>query len=234
MLPNVTQDGLLKVSGTDAKKLLQGQLTCNLDRVSVDTSCLGALCNQQGRVISLFRLIQHQDDYYLFMRRLMVPITLAALKKYAVFYKVELTDISDAIATLKNTLRLEKYADIKHRLPAIYPETSGKFLPHDINLLHHEAISLDKGCYTGQEIIARMHYKAKLKKHLYATSIQSTLPVLPGMDVYSEQDHVKQMIGTIADAEAIEDQRYLVLIVMDESEHNGSLDETLFVSSRSF
>lgn len=227
MFPDSTTDGLLKVSGLDAKKLLQGQLTCNVDTLTGTETRLGALCNPQGRVISLFRLFQHENAYFLLMARTMVPITLAALKKYAVFYKVELTDASNTLKTLCAAQPLEKYADITKGIPAIYPQTSGKFLPHDINLQDQQAISFDKGCFTGQEIIARMHYKAKLKNHLYAATIHTTLPVMPGMDVYSLADHRKEVAGTIVDVAENKPPSYNVLLVTDA---NHAKNQHLFLA----
>ncbi|HEX2549133.1 MAG TPA: hypothetical protein VHM20_04835 [Gammaproteobacteria bacterium] len=57
--------------------------------------------------------------------------------------------------------------DILAKIPNIYPETSEKFLPHELNLHEINAIHFNKGCYTGQEIIARMQYRGKLKTKLY-------------------------------------------------------------------
>lgn len=61
---------------------------------------------------------------------------------------------------------------------------------------HLNAVSYDKGCYMGQELTARMHYRGLGKKHLY--TVQSTgdatpLPP-PGTDLYDEQD---KRIGTM-------------------------------------
>src|SRR5690606_9815463 len=53
---------------------------------------------------------------------------------------------------------------IIQKIPLIGLAQSGLFLPHDLGLVRLGAVSFDKGCYLGQEIIARMHYKAKLKK----------------------------------------------------------------------
>ena len=55
---------------------------------------------------------------------------------------------------------------LKNKVPSIYRSTVNQYLPHDLELHSQNAISFDKGCYIGQEIIARMHYKAKLKYHL--------------------------------------------------------------------
>jgi folate-binding protein YgfZ len=48
----------------------------------------------------------------------------------------------------------------------IYPATTGLFLPHYIGLPDKGYIAFDKGCYRGQEIIARMQYRGNLKYHL--------------------------------------------------------------------
>ena len=74
-----------------------------------------------------------------------------------------------------------KQLDIKNRIPEIWPETIEQFLPHDINLIALGAVSFNKGCYCGQEIIARMEYRSKLKKHLIHKVIENmgNIP-LPG------------------------------------------------------
>ena len=64
---------------------------------------------------------------------------------------------------------------LKQRI-TIYPETRGEFLPHRLNLQDTGAISFKKGCYKGQEIIARMQYLGKLKHELNITTIQLNAP----------------------------------------------------------
>src|SRR5204862_2056050 len=88
--------GVLKVSGKDAAKLLQGQLTCDVN-INTKQSTLGAHCNPQGRILSLFYLFKFDasDAFYLVMPKNMLPIATAALNKYALFYKVCLQDVSD-------------------------------------------------------------------------------------------------------------------------------------------
>lgn len=216
--------GLLCVGGDlDAKKLLQGQLTCNLEAINEEVPQLGALCNPQGRVISLFYLFLQQSNYYLLMPSLMVALTINSLKKYSVFYKkVSLTNASNEI-TLIHAIQ-EKIgigADwqlklIEAGIPMIYPETSEKFLPHELNLPALHAVSFEKGCYTGQEIIARMHYRGKLKTHLYQANIHSTDFLLPGMPVFYKQDQMVKECGTLINAYLIGNNDYSVLLVTDD------------------
>jgi folate-binding protein YgfZ len=57
--------------------------------------------------------------------------------------------------------------DMLAKIPRIYPETRDKFLPHYLGLLELAgAVRFDKGCYIGQEIIARMEFRGNVKKGL--------------------------------------------------------------------
>ena len=267
---DLSTSGLLKISGPDAKQLLQGQFTCDVESVTPTRSCMGAHCNPQGRIISLFYLFQFQDAYYLFLPRNMLPLTMATLKKYALFYQVQLVDASDQLMAMGTSspparenglavIRLPSRAiligevaevktiwealaqsshlaalsaweclNITEGIPTIYPETTGKFLPHEINLHQLEGISFNKGCYTGQEIIARMHYRGKLKKHLYKARITSTTPPQPGLDLFSHQAGVKLASGILVAACQEEDHNnYCVLLVTEEphaKDHHLFLD----------
>ena len=48
--------------------------------------------------------------------------------------------------------------------------TSGKYLPQDLNYDLRQWVSFDKGCYMGQEIIARLHWRGTPKRRLYVAS----------------------------------------------------------------
>ena len=259
--------GLIKVSGIDAEKFLQGQFTCDVASVTHGEHCLGAHCNPKGRIISLFRLFYFQNAYYLLLPRNMVAIAEAALKKYAIFFKSEISDASDTLAIagfmdtpqdqitathnlicLKIQSRLPRYLligdfdtvnkysaqpgkisaeswhnlDIRDGIPAVYPATSTLFLPHELNLHELNAISFNKGCYTGQEIIARMHYRGKLKTHLYQASINRSSAPAPGTDVLYQD----KVVGKVVDACPEEYNQYNTLLIIDEM-HAASTELTL-------
>ncbi|OGT44620.1 MAG: hypothetical protein A3F42_03365 [Gammaproteobacteria bacterium RIFCSPHIGHO2_12_FULL_37_34] len=250
----LTDNGVLKVSGTDAKKFLQGQLTCNMDEITTKESRLAAHCNREGRIISLFYLAYFQEAYYCVMPFSMIALTLAAFKKYAVFYNVSLTDVSEHFSVVgyvsekapainngfiikipsknrylyisdtishhpTNHLSINSWRllDIANGIPTIYPEISAVFLPHEINLIQLNAISFDKGCYTGQEIIARMHYRGKLKKQLYHAHIicHAIIPI-PGFHVYQQKDRAILLAGMIVNACPQEKDNYYTLIVLND------------------
>lgn len=209
----MTTFGLLNITGEQAKKFLQGQLTCNLDEVTASKPCMGAHCNPQGRVISFFLLFLHDDQYYLQMPRELIPVAIKALQKYAVFFKVKLQDVSDTFNQFDSLKQLPSM-EISAGIPAIYPETSEKFLPHELNLPALGAVSFNKGCYTGQEIIARMQYRGKLKNHLYRATVHSPVALTRGADIYCEGKNC----GSLVDYRQMEDNTYEVLVIAPESE----------------
>ena len=101
------------------------------------------------------------------------------------------------------------YLDIISRLALIEPNSSGKFLPQVIDYQRWGALSFDKGCYLGQEIIARTHHLGTLKRHLY--HVQSHEALSCGQDIR----HNNQVIGTIVLSAAVAD-RYHALAVMQD------------------
>tara|TARA_Y100001968_G_scaffold288638_1_gene291051 strand:- start:404 stop:1426 length:1023 start_codon:yes stop_codon:yes gene_type:complete len=79
---------------------------------------------------------------------------------------------------------------------SIYLNTRASFLPQRLELPKKKWVSFDKGCYKGQEIIARLHYLAKSKHVLKLFHVETTLPCTPG-DVLVDQDHAE--MGEIID-----------------------------------
>ena len=72
------------------------------------------------------------------------------------------------------------YLNIKRGIGEVRSHTREELLPQEINLQLVGGVSFNKGCYTGQEVVARMHYKATLKKHMYRARLQTEEVPLPG------------------------------------------------------
>lgn len=85
--------------------------------------------------------------------------------------------------------------DIMAGIPTIYPETSGQFTPQQLNLPELHAVSFNKGCYIGQEIIARTHYLGKSKSRLYRVGFQTQSRFLPGAPLFESNQKIEK--GTL-------------------------------------
>lgn len=69
---------------------------------------------------------------------------------------------------------------IRSGIADIYPETIELFTPQEINYQLIDGINFRKGCYTGQEIVARLHYRGKLKRHMYHFELTGNQLPAPG------------------------------------------------------
>lgn len=92
--------------------------------------------------------------------------------------------------------------DILAGVPTVFAETSDHFVPQMANLDQLGGISFDKGCYTGQEIVARLHYLGQLKRRMFACR-STALPVAPGTAIYvgGETQAIGEVLQSTADAE---------------------------------
>ncbi|HEV8078543.1 MAG TPA: folate-binding protein [Marinobacter sp.] len=71
-------------------------------------------------------------------------------------------------------------ADIRRGSGHVYGATSELFTPQALNYDLTGAVSFKKGCYTGQEVVARLHYKGKPKKRMYRIGFAADSAPLPG------------------------------------------------------
>lgn len=86
--------------------------------------------------------------------------------------------------------------EIRAGLPTVFAETAEAFVPQMLNMQSVNGVSFSKGCYTGQEVVARMQYLGKLKRRMYRVAIHGECPP-PGADLYSPQSSSGQGGGKI-------------------------------------
>ena len=105
---------------------------------------------------------------------------------------------------------------VRSGVPVILPATQDLFIPQMVNLDIIEGVSFKKGCYPGQEIVARTHYLGKIKRRMYLANIQTAEPVVAGDELYSA-DMVEQSCGKIVNAVPSPNGGIDVLAVMQVS-----------------
>ena len=116
--------------------------------------------------------------------------------------------------------------DIQAGLPVVYPETIGSFIPQMVNLDIFNGINFKKGCYTGQEIIARLHYRGTVKRRMFLAHIARDgldTPPLPGDILYHDQGEQEgKAIGHIVRCQPSPDGGFsLLAVIVIELARNG-------------
>lgn len=91
--------------------------------------------------------------------------------------------------------------NIQAGVPVITAATSEAFVPQMINLQLLGGVSFTKGCYTGQEIVARMHYLGKLKKRMYHVRIETDDEISAGEPLFAADSAAGQNTGAIVNAQ---------------------------------
>lgn len=105
---------------------------------------------------------------------------------------------------------INAYLDIVTGMPTILPATVDKFIPQHIDLDHLNGISFSKGCYTGQEIIARLHYRGKSKRRLFRLNASGNEPWPPATNIIDSK-HEDQSLGMVIDSQKAPDGKMIAL-----------------------
>jgi folate-binding protein YgfZ len=115
------------------------------------------------------------------------------------------------------------WLDIMAGIPVILPGTVEEFVPQMANLELVGGVSFTKGCYPGQEIVARMHYLGRLKHRMFRAHVECLLPPQPGTPVYAP-DLPGQSTGHVLDAQPSPQGGYdLLAVVHISSKEAGEL-----------
>lgn len=266
----------ISISGPDAIKFLQGQCSCDLLALSENSFSFGTLNSPKGRMYALFKVIKTEKGLLLSLEQSLLESTLEKLRKYAVFFKCELSESTDYqsfgvigqpaservfnvaeaqgsyLLTLSKTQHLhEIWLSKKHTpqdvhrlfpsllkeemqpelapveqwyvletlcgIPALYSETQDEFILQTLNLQQLGAVSFKKGCYTGQEIIARMKFLGKLKKKSYLLRSEQSCLAKANSAVLDDQGN---KCGTLVrgHSSAANDSVALAILGIEEAE----------------
>ena len=202
------------VSGPDSFDFLQAQLTIDLQSLTKNTairsgrsgqvnhvassdSIRSAWCNPKGRVICMPYLTENTDGYFLTIPTELVDLVMQRMTLFRFRSKVE---FEARIATQKD-LGIETTVDdwllenLRAGLPEIWLSQSEKFTPHMLNLDMLDIVSLDKGCYPGQEIVARTHFRGSSKRR--CLRFESTAPVSPGDKISDGARDIGEVVNAI-------------------------------------
>jgi folate-binding protein YgfZ len=166
------------ISGSDACSFMHGQ-TCNdIANLAANRWQINAYLNLKGRVVALFWIKRMPDDSLLVLTSSdLAEAVFQRLKMFVMRSNVSIAQAEPDSAPLYQEAAsqfLGNQQDIKHALveqgiPSpdwINASTTDKFLPQMLNLDLIDGLSFKKGCYPGQEIVARTAHRGRLKQRL--------------------------------------------------------------------
>ncbi len=263
---------ILEINGKGSFELLQGQITSDMEKVSLDNCVLGSICDIKGRVVSSFitsKNVKENNSFFLVGETKALVATKTVLEKYQPFYDCSLrlrkdikfyaieegcliSDFSESNLDISSQnhdsfFRLH-YLEKKYHLIAfieseefkgynitndklpweldeiinqnfeITSKVINKFTPHELGYHLNTRIDFEKGCYTGQEIVARMHYRAKKLPEIIVRSTNKEVKDL--MKVYDKDN---KAVGLILSCTKT-DNNYQCLLSMNKNYSGQDID----------
>ena len=196
MIVQLNNRVLLKLTGKDVQTFLQGQFSNDIDALEEGVVQVNAYCQHQGKIIALIWMMKQAEDFYLSFPDDLKTIVVQKLTMFKMMSAVEIIDVSDKIIQLgvidgsfEGAFRLNEQqsvaliesvdgvelsnesewesACIANNIAEVTLATSEKFVPQLLNLdINEVGVSFNKGCYPGQEVVARLHYLGKSKRRM--------------------------------------------------------------------
>ena len=189
----------ITVSGADAFDFLQAQLASDLSRLPERNDTSGnpdaaehrsAWCNPKGRVICTPVVKSVQDGFELSLPADLGELVMQRLTLFRFRSKVEFERSPGPTSSAE-----EELLKIRAGVPEIALAQSEKFTPHMLNLDLLQMVSVEKGCYPGQEIIARTHFRGASKRRCLRFS--SDAPIQPGANVTDGDRNVGEVVNAL-------------------------------------
>lgn len=183
----------ITVTGKHRGRFLQALLTQSVDEKEVGVSRRACLCTPQGRIVGVAQLLVRAEDIVLLADKPTAEPLITGLLKYRVAERVKLVVDPDIKATSQGvdlTPRLVEEGEtvaapladavlralrVQAGVPTLGADVDDGSTPLELGLW--DVVNWKKGCYVGQEAIAMMAYRGKLRRHLcWARGTTAQLP----------------------------------------------------------
>lgn len=282
VLCDLSQFGVLKVSGEEAQSFLHNLFSSDVNALTPQHALPSSFSTAKGRALATFLIWRNPAEFFL-----QLPISLVAtiqkkLSMYVLRAKVKIENASDSIVCLglsganaatllqkhfptlpqnpfeviqqgdSSLIRLAAnrfqinttqqhasalwqelstdahpagspcwdWLNIRAGIPVILPQTQEQFVPQMANLDLIGAVNFKKGCYPGQEIVARMQYLGKNKRRMYLAHVYAEAAPQVGNELFS-MEMEGQACGMVVNAQASPDGGYDLLAVVQIASHDA-------------
>ena len=266
--------GVIEVSGEDAIRFLNGQLSNDLNQLAPNQASLAAFCSAKGRMQASFVAIKRDSgDVLLVCSADLLAPTLKRLSMFVMRAKAKLRDASadfavygllgqsatalsadaaspwsaantgeasvvqlypaqslarqlwiapsSAAAPAGPALALSDWqcSEVLSGVATVSAAVVEAFVPQMLNFESVGGVSFKKGCYPGQEVVARSQFRGTLKRRAYIAQLppsDSDAPVAAGQEMFSSQDP-DQPCGLVVQAARSAQGPWLAIVSMQTS-----------------
>lgn len=231
---------ILQITGTDAQTYLQNLITADIAQLQEAHWIIAAFCSPQGKVQAMLRIAKIAQEYFVIVPEMLSQALYQRFKLFSLNRSIQLQlrpDLAlEALSTNNNNAQLQTHClqlggisgfsaldNIKSQFAQILPATQDQFLPQMLGLEQNGGLSYTKGCYIGQEVIARAQSRAPVRKHLCC--IRSQTPqekaLTAGERLYCENQPAASIIES-----ALEQDYLIALAVVQDRYRETALQDS--------
>jgi tRNA-modifying protein YgfZ len=227
----LTNRAIITLSGPERRPLLQGIITNNVNNLDTG-GVYSALLTPQGKFLYDFFLVEVDETIYLDCEKSALKTFFQKLLMYRLRSNVEILDSSEKYQVLSSDGEQDgiSFKDPRHpklgyrtyvtdhvehlennyhskRIKLGIPEGSHDYI-QDKSIVHEghfedlNGVDFEKGCYVGQEVIARMKYRGKIKKQMFPVTLSGSAPEF-GTEITDENGNKVGDIRSSTDGAAI-------------------------------
>lgn len=182
-------------SGEEAADFLQSQLTADIAALEAGEGTFACYCTPRGQVLGLWWVQRGNDGFRVAASAELLPAMLRRLQMFVFRTKVEFREapeltvvgrpgpryaFRESRADDENAGNAWKAEEIEHGICWLGTGSSEKFIPQMLGFDEIGAVSFSKGCYPGQEIVARAHYLGQVKRKPVKLQIENAPDLAAG------------------------------------------------------
>lgn len=198
---------VFELTGQDTLAFMNNQIISQI--YENDGICYTAICNPKGRILFSMIVLPTENAWQVAVNEDLSDnfFHYVSMRKFRMNISIERSDLklchdnnTDSPAQLEslvfnkpqnsnNRLTDEAFWQLMFKLeyPWVTATTSECFIPQHLNLDQKNVIAFDKGCYPGQEIIARLHFIGKVKKRMELITLYNPKDITPGDSMYIDE-----------------------------------------------
>ncbi len=284
---SLSEQAVIALVGEQASQYLHSQVTINIETLGESQVRWAAHCDNKGKAWSVSQICRFNNALLMLVNSSAQQASLAELKKYGVFSKVEITDstaefkqyyvsnevaqltLSQTFATLPTeTLQSTRnehglvfksdlhdggyYVVLTKDYSAVYeqqlkdqniPQYShevftalsiasaradiqdiggGEFVPQMLNVQAINGIDFDKGCYMGQEVVARTRFLGKNKRAAFSFAVPQCLPIKAGDTIEKQLEDNWRRGGTVVKVAVLGNETHFMAVLPNDTTSNDN------------
>ena len=192
---------VIEIRGEDWREWLQGQVTNDLRKLTPESPLKVCVCKPTGQIVSFGEIQDTGEAARFFLPTPTVEVVLQRLEQMVILEDCEGELLSTRVSWTSNGFALAseeaeisepawRLFSLERKMPNWLYDIQSKTLPPELGpAIDERFVSYDKGCYTGQEVLQRIHSRGHTNRTWVVERSESAEMTRPGFEQTNQAEH---------------------------------------------